>query len=287
MKKKWYPYLLILPVALVMVLLYGYPILLTLIQSFNEVNLLTSEMTFTGLQNYIKVFNDPTFYTTLGLTFKYTVVTVFLKVSLGFLFAYLLNSRIYARRQFRFMHLIPWAIPQVAVATLWQWILDGEYGYLNYFLTSLGLIDEPIAFLSNPTTAFYATAFVDAWLGISLVCLMFLSGLQSINPALYEAAEMDGAGSYRKFKDITIPGIKKVFTTVLTLVSIWTFNSFNVIFVLTQGGPMRSTETLMIRIYQEAFSRFDIGLSSTLSVISFLILTLLTLIYMRGLREDG
>lgn len=287
MNKKWYPYLLILPVVLVMLVLYGYPILLTFIQSFNKVSLLTSEMTFVGLENYIKVFQDPSFYTTLGLTFKYTVVTVFLKIFLGFLSAYLLNSTIYARKQFRFLHLIPWAIPQVAVATLWKWILDGDYGYLNYFLAKLVLIDKPIAFLSNPETAFYATAFVDAWLGISLVCLMFLSGLQSISPSLYEAAKIDGAGKVRQFMDITMPGIKKVFTTVLTMVTIWTFNSFNVIFVLTEGGPMRSTETLMIRIYQEAFSRFDIGFSATLSVISFGILTILTLVYMRGLREDG
>ena len=285
-QEKWIPYTLLLPSLILIVALYGYPILLTFWQSFNEVNLLTSTTEFIGLNNYKDIFRDPSFYATLGITVKYTFITVLLKIFLGFGFAYILSRKIFLKKQFRFLVLIPWAIPQVAVSTLWSWILNGEYGYLNYYLMDIGLISEPLRFLSDPNLAFYCASFVDAWIGISLVSMMFLSGLEAIPRSLYEAAEVDGAGYFKQFIDITIPGIKKLFMTVLILVTIWTFNSFNVIYVLTKGGPMRATETLIIRIYQEAFSRFDLGMSSTLTVITVVILSIMTLIYVRGLNSD-
>ena len=285
-QEKWIPYTLLLPSLILIVALYGYPILLTFWQSFNEVNLLTSTTEFIGLNNYKDIFRDHSFYATLGITVKYTFITVLLKIFLGFGFAYILSRKIFLKKQFRFLVLIPWAIPQVAVSTLWSWILNGEYGYLNYYLMDIGLISEPLRFLSDPNLAFYCASFVDAWIGISLVSMMFLSGLEAIPRSLYEAAEVDGAGYFKQFIDITIPGIKKLFMTVLILVTIWTFNSFNVIYVLTKGGPMRATETLIIRIYQEAFSRFDLGMSSTLTVITVVILSIMTVIYVRGLNSD-
>lgn len=279
------PYLLLLPAMLLLVLLYAYPILITIIQSFSKVNLLTNQSEFIGLANYRQAFLDPGFYSTFALTFKYTAVTVFLKMGLGFLYAALLSADLYFKKPLRFLLLLPWAIPQVAVGTFWQWILDGNYGYLNYFLMTLNIIKEPIAFLSNPDTAFYSVAFVDAWVGIPLISLTLISGFEAIPRNLYEAADIDGASKFRQFFDITIPGIRKVFISILTLVTIWTFNSFNIIYVLTQGGPMRATETVIIRIYQEAFSRFDFGMSATLTVMAVGILTVLTLFYMRGGRE--
>ena len=277
-KSKMLPYLLLLPCFLVVIILYGYPMLLTFINSFNKVNLLTGSSDFIGLANYKSIFNDPQFYKSLSVTVKYTVITVFLKIFLGFLLAYLLSSNIFAKKQFRFLVLIPWAIPQVAVSTLWKWILDGRYGYINYFFMKLGITKSPILFLSDPNIALYCAAFVDAWLGISFVSMMFLAALEQIPTSLYEASEIDGANKTRQFFDITLPGIRQTFVTILILVTIWTFNSFNVIYVLTQGGPMRSTETLIIKIYQEAFSRFNIGASSALTMIVVVILSLMTFI---------
>lgn len=280
------PYLLLLPCFLVVIILYGYPMVLTFINSFNRVNLLTGSSDFIGLANYKSIFNDPQFYKSLSVTVKYTIITVFLKIFLGFLLAYLLSSNIFAKKQFRFLVLIPWAIPQVAVSTLWKWILDGRYGYINYFFMKLGITKSPILFLSDPNIALYCAAFVDAWLGISFVSMMFLAALEQIPTSLYEAAEIDGANKRRQFFDITLPGIKHTFVTILILVTIWTFNSFNVIYVLTQGGPMRSTETLIIKIYQEAFSRFNIGASSALTMIVVVILSLMTFIYSRRLLNE-
>lgn len=285
-KSKILPYLLLLPCFLVVIILYGYPMVLTFINSFNRVNLLTGSSDFIGLANYKAIFNDPQFYKSLSVTVKYTIITVFLKIFLGFLLAYLLSSNIFAKKQFRFLVLIPWAIPQVAVSTLWKWILDGRYGYINYFFMKLGITKSPILFLSDPKIALYCAAFVDAWLGISFVSMMFLAALEQIPTSLYEAAEIDGANKRRQFFDITLPGIKHTFVTILILVTIWTFNSFNVIYVLTQGGPMRSTETLIIKIYQEAFSRFNIGASSALTMIVVVILSLMTFIYSRRLLNE-
>lgn len=285
-KSKMVPYLLLLPCFLVVIILYGYPMLLTFINSFNKVNLLTGSSDFIGLANYKSIFNDPQFYKSLSVTVKYTVITVFLKIFLGFLLAYLLSSNIFAKKQFRFLVLIPWAIPQVAVSTLWKWILDGRYGYINYFFMKLGITKSPILFLSDPNIALYCAAFVDAWLGISFVSMMFLAALEQIPTSLYEAAEIDGANKTRQFFDITLPGIRQTFVTILILVTIWTFNSFNVIYVLTQGGPMRSTETLIIKIYQEAFSRFNIGASSALTMIVVVILSLMTFIYSRSILNE-
>lgn len=285
-KSKMLPYLLLLPCFLVVIILYGYPMVLTFINSFNKVNLLTGSSDFIGLANYKSIFNDPQFYKSLSVTVKYTVITVFLKIFLGFLLAYLLSSNIFAKKQFRFLVLIPWAIPQVAVSTLWKWILDGRYGYINYFFMKLGITKSPILFLSDPNIALYCAAFVDAWLGISFVSMMFLAALEQIPTSLYEAAEIDGANKRRQFFDITLPGIRQTFVTILILVTIWTFNSFNVIYVLTQGGPMRSTETLIIKIYQEAFSRFNIGASSALTMIVVVILSLMTFIYSRSMLNE-
>lgn len=285
-KKKLTPYILILPVLLFLLAVYGYPLLLTFKHSFQEVSLIGNADTFIGFNNYKAVLTDSEFYGTLTLTVKWTVLTVALKIGIGFTMALLLNSNIYLLKLNRFLLLIPWAIPQVVVAILWSWILDGQYGYLNYYLQELGWIHEEIRWLSEPSLAFIATAFVDAWIGIPLITMIFLSGLNGIPESLYEAAKVDGANTFQQFIHITLPNLKKIILIALTLTTIWTFNSFNVIYVLTGGGPMGGTETIMIKIYKEAFGKYDLGMSATLSVTVFIILSLLSLFYWRQLNKD-
>ena len=286
--KKYIPYILITPVLLVILLLYAYPILMILIQSFNKVSIVDNNYTFIGLDNFTNFFNDGTFRFTLLLTLKYTVITVTLKLIIGFSMALVLNSETYFNRTLRFLTLIPWTIQQVSVAVIWKWIFDGNYGYLNYILLKLGLIEKNILWLSDPKLALISASIVDTWLGISFVSMIFLAALNSIDKSLYESSKIDGANSIQSFRHITIPSIKKVFIITGTLVSIWTFNSFNVIYVLTRGGPMRKTETFVIRIYQEAFEKFNIGSSSAISVIVFLLLLLLTVVYIKLIfNKDG
>lgn len=286
--KKYIPYILITPVLLVILLLYAYPIIMILIQSFNKVSIVDNNYTFIGLDNFTNFFNDGTFRFTLLLTLKYTVITVTLKLIIGFSMALVLNSETYFNKTLRFLTLIPWTIQQVSVAVIWKWIFDGNYGYLNYILLKLGLIEKNILWLSDPKLALISASIVDTWLGISFVSMIFLAALNSIDKSLYESSKIDGANSIQSFRHITIPSIKKVFIITGTLVSIWTFNSFNVIYVLTRGGPMRKTETFVIRIYQEAFEKFNIGSSSAISVIVFLLLLLLTVVYIKLIfNKDG
>ncbi|MDY5437405.1 sugar ABC transporter permease [Peptostreptococcus porci] len=286
--KKYIPYILITPVLLVILLFYAYPIIMILIQSFNKVSIVDNNYTFIGLDNFTNFFNDGTFRFTLLLTLKYTVITVTLKLIIGFSMALVLNSETYFNKTLRFLTLIPWTIQQVSVAVIWKWIFDGNYGYLNYILLKLGLIEKNMLWLSDPKLALISASIVDTWLGISFVSMIFLAALNSIDKSLYESSKIDGANSIQSFRHITIPSIKKVFIITGTLVSIWTFNSFNVIYVLTRGGPMRKTETFVIRIYQEAFEKFNIGSSSAISVIVFLLLLLLTVVYIKLIfNKDG
>ncbi|AHM57900.1 carbohydrate ABC transporter membrane protein 1, CUT1 family (plasmid) [Peptoclostridium acidaminophilum DSM 3953] len=280
------PYALIAPVLIFMIIVYGYPLLLTFKYSFQDVSLIGSKSIFVGLANYKRVLTDPKFYNTLILTLKWTVLTVALKIGFGFILAMFLNGEIYLKKIYRFLVLIPWAIPQVVVSILWAWILDGQYGYLNYYLQKMGLIENAIYWLSSPRLAFISTSVVDAWIGIPLVTMIFLSGLSAIPDSFYEAARVDGANALQKFVHITLPSMKKVILIALTLTTIWTFNSFNVIFVLTGGGPMGGTETMMIRIYKETFGKYNLGMSATLSVAVFVILTALSIFYWKQINKD-
>ena len=284
-KKRLTPYCLIAPVLIFMIIVYGYPLLLTFKYSFQNVSLISNNSTFVGFENFKNVLTNPKLYSTIILTFKWTLLTVFLKISIGFIMALFLNGKIYIKKVNRFLVLIPWAIPQVVVAILWSWILDGQYGYLNYFLEQIGIINGPLSWLSDTSLAFISTAVVDAWMGIPLITMMFLSALSNIPESLYEAAKVDGANVFKRFIHITIPSIKTVLLIVLNLTTIWTFNSFNVIYVLTGGGPMRATETIIIKIYEEAIGKYNLGISSTLSVIVFVILTVLSLAYFKQINK--
>ena len=285
-KKKLTPYGLITPVLVFIIIVYGYPLLLTFKYSFQEVSLIGNENIFVGFRNYIRVLTDPKFYNTLVLTFKWAAFTISLKIAIGFIMALFLNGELYFKKTLRFLTLVPWAIPQIVVAILWSWILDGQYGYLNYYLQKFGFTDEVVRWLSNPKLAFISTSAVDAWIGIPLITMMFLSGLSSIPESLYEAAKVDGASLFQRFIYITLPTMKKVIIIALTLTSIWTFNAFNIIYVLTGGGPMDGTETMMIRIYHEAFGKYNLGMSSTLSVTVFIILTILSIFYWKQINKD-
>lgn len=286
-QKRFQPYILLLPLFVVVALLFGYPIYRIISGSFFKIAIINGEMDFVGLENFRKVFSAKFFLPTLSLTFRYAIVTVFLKLSLGFVMALFMNSDMYFSKFLKFMSLLPWAMQQVAVAVIWKWILDGNYGYLNFYLQKLGLMHENISFLSNPGMAFFAASFVDTWLGLPMVSMIFMAGLSNINPSLYESAKIDGAGVISRFIHITCPCIKRVFLVTLTLVSIWTFNSFNVIFVLTGGGPMRSTETLMLKIYEQAFSKFNLGAAYALSSVVVVILFIFTMLYYKlEVEED-
>ena len=285
-RRSLFPYFLVFPAVAFLILLYAYPYLLTFIQSFQDVKLFGGKSSWVNFENYKFLLGDSNFIKNLKVTGKYTLITLILKIGLGFLFALLLNADIYGRKFIRFLFLLPWAMPQVAVAVVWKWIYDGKYGYLNQILSNLSLIEKNISWLADPEVTLFAVAVVDAWMGWPLITMMFLSGLEAIPDSLYEAAQMDGANSWSRFVHITLSEIRSIFLVVLTLVTIWTFNSFNVIYVLTQGGPLRSTENLMLRVYNESFQNFNFGVSSALTIIILLLLIILTSYYVYQMTKE-
>jgi multiple sugar transport system permease protein len=286
-KKKYVPYLFLLPSALFMLLVFLYPLYLTFKYSFLDISMLNPQSEFIGLKNFIKLFSSSDFTRSAGRTLKWTICSVSIKVSVGLLLALLLNKKIRGIKMYRILLLVSWAMPQTVSAIIWQWIYDGNYGYLNYFLKKFGIISQNLSWLGERKLAFMATVINDAWAGIPFMALVFLAGLQAIPESLYEAAEVDGANRIHKLFFITFPQLKNILLVASTLTFIWTFNSFNIIWILTKGGPIDATETLIIKIYRQAFGKFDMGLSSAMAVIVFLILILLSIIYWKIAVKEG
>lgn len=278
-EKNVLPYVFICPAVIFILAIFMYPLILTFKYSLSDKSMLSDKSYFVGFKNYIELFKNPEFIQSIKTTMYWTISSLSLKIILGTLLALLLNRKIKGVKIYRVLILLSWAMPQVASGVIWSWIYDGKYGYLNYFLMKLGLINENLLWLGQRKLAFLSTVVVDAWMGIPFIALMILSALQSIPKSIYEAADLDGASSFDKLRFITIPKIKPIVLTVTTLTTIWTFNSFNVIWVLTKGGPINSTETLPIKIYVEAFSKYNTSISSTMSVIVFIILSIFTFIY--------
>lgn len=285
-KKRYIPYLFLLPSALFMILVFLYPLYLTFKYSFQNISMLDSQSQFVGLNNFIDLFTSIDFTKTVIRTLKWTISSVSIKLSVGLILALLLNKKIRGIKIYRVLLLVSWSMPQTVSAIIWQWIYDGNYGYLNYFLKKFGIISQNLSWLGERKLAFIATVINDAWAGIPFMAFTLLAGLQSIPKSLYEAAEVDGANRIEKLFFITFPQLKSIILIVSTLSFIWTFNSFNIIWILTKGGPIDATETLIIKIYRQAFGKFNIGLSSAMAVIVFLILITLSIIYWKIAVKD-
>lgn len=280
------PYLFILPSALFMLLVFLYPLYLTFKYSFFQISMLSPESQFIGFKNFLDLFTKYDFVNVCKRTIIWTISSVFIKASVGLILALLLSKEIRGIKIYRVLVLIPWAMPQSISAITWAWIYDGNYGYLNYFLEKFGFISQNLSWLGERKLAFISTLMMDAWAGIPFMALVLLAGLQAIPESIYEAAEVDGANRFNKFFLITLPQLRNVIFVATMLSFIWTFNSFNIIWVLTKGGPVDATETIIIKIYRQAFGRFDIGVSSAMSVIVFLILMTFTFIYWKIVSTD-
>jgi multiple sugar transport system permease protein len=298
MRKTSVPYILVSPLLIAFVVLIGFPLYKVLETSFYKASFLNPQVRlFVGFSNYQWLFNfkypNPKvsyFVGAFGRSLLWVGCSVALKVVVGLLAAILLDSPyLIGKKIYRSLLIIPWAIPWAMAAMMWAWTLNPQFGIVNSILLRLGLTDSPISFLSTPTSAFIATFVVDAWAGMPFMVIMFLSGLQSIPSSLYEAARLDGANEWRQLFKITIPMIRPVILTVSLLSMVWTFNSFDIIWVLTQGGPLRSTETLPIAIYNTSFRmlRFGgIGKASAMTIAQVLLVTIISIFYIRTMRES-
>jgi len=266
------PYLYALPALLVMAMVVLYPFIYNVIISFSNMNLEHfRDWKFKGIRNYVNVLTDPKFFWFLFKTVLWTVTNVFFHVTIGVFLAILLNKNIKAKNFFRVILILPWAVPQYITALNWRGLFNSEYGAVNQVLALLGI--ERVQWLSTEWGAFMACLITNIWLGFPFMMIVALGGLQSIPDALYEAAEIDGASWYDKLRYITIPLLKPVMIPAITLGIIWTFNNFNVVWLVSNGGePSDQTHILVSWVYKVGLNYFRIGYAAAFSMIIFLML---------------
>ncbi|WP_415950949.1 carbohydrate ABC transporter permease [Streptomyces sp. KLOTTS4A1] len=240
-----------------------------------------------GLDNYTAILTDSVFWDRLGWTLVWTVSCVTLSFALGLGLAMMLNRKVRGRGFYRMALILPWAVPAFVSVFTWRLLFNERSGLLNSLLTGGGI--DAIPWLNDPTWAKISVIMVNVWLGVPFMLIAMLGGLQSIPGDLYEAAEMDGASAWQRFRHITLPGLKPVASTVVLISGIWTFNMFPVIFLLTRGGPGDSTEILVTYAYRLSFvvSPRDYAGSAAWGVLILALLSLFAVIYRRALRKQG
>jgi len=278
---------LLLPAAVAVFGVIIYPVIRTLIISFLNVNsALATDTPFVGLSNYTHLLTNPSFWSPMGRTLYFTIVSTALELGFGLIVAGLLNARLKARWLFRAVVVIPWAVPTIVSAAMWKGILNAQYGALNALLTQIGVIHEYQVWLGDPMTALNMVILADVWKMTPLVAFFLLAGLNSIPSELYEAAKIDRASWPRIFRSIVLPMLVPSISIVLVLRTIEAFKVFDIIYLMTRGGPVNGTQTIAYYAYVTAFSDQNFGLGSALSVFIVLVILMLTTVYLRLLRRS-
>lgn len=263
----------------------AFPFLRSIYLSFTDTRLLTGKGDPVGFDNFIEIFADPFFPSALGNTAVWTFGGVALQLVFGVLGALLLNNRFKLRGVVRGLAMVPWATPSVLVALIWLWMLDPNRGIINGILLSVGLIDEPVAFLADSQTAMATLIVVDAWQGVPFFAVMVLAALQGVPEDLKESARMDGAGHWGVFRNVVLPSILPTILITVVLRLIWTSNYIDLAYVLTSGGPARATTTVPLLSYLTAYKGGEIGLGSAYAMVHAVLLTVLVVLYIRATRE--
>lgn len=287
MSAAWTPYLYLAPTILTLSLVFLLPLLYGIWASFQGDGSAANGGRFIGVQNYRIALSSSTFRESLTVSVVFTVVSVAAGYLAGLGGALLLNQKFPGRSVAGAALIVPWAMPFVVAAIVWGWLLDFQYGLVNYLATVTGLSAAPIGWLTDPKVALFSVTIVQVWKLFPLAMVMLLAGLKSIPQELYEAARVDGAGRWRSFLAITLPGLRGVSLVLILLLTIWAFGrSFTAIFVMTGGGPAGATETLVIRTFLEGFRSFHLELASALGVIIMLISAVFTALYFWSLGRD-
>lgn len=277
-------YLFMVPAVLIVTMMIIYPIIYGFVLSLYDTNLV-NRWDFVGVRNFIFIFNNPHFVNSLWVTIRFTLIVVAGHFLFGLLFALLLNKKMKCRLLFRSILMIPWLFPEIVLGILWSWILNPVFGIANYALISLGILNEPVSWLGSIEYAFTSLSFVAIWRGFPFVMLMLLAGLQAIPDDLYEAGEIDGCSGFKTLLHITLPLLLPVLSVTLILNTVIWFRHFNLVQILTFGGPANSTMLVSNHIFNSAFSNFRFGEAAAMSVVIFLICFILGGVYRWALKR--
>ena len=275
-----YPYALVSPAVLIAAVIVLLPMVYTAALSlFQYVLWKPKDVHFIWLGNYAAAIKDPVFRVSLLHTLLWIVGVIALQFLLGFCTALLLNRDFFWRGLARSLILIPWVTPSVITSLMWRWMYDGNAGVINHILKQLGLITKFVPWLAGSTTALPAVMVALMWQGFPFFAIMILAGLQSIPRDYYEAAETDGASWARRFFSVTVPLLSPVIFTTLLLRTIWVANSFDVIYIMTGGGPGYSTYTVPLYSYLTAYKTLNFGFASTLAVAMTIVVGAIVALY--------
>lgn len=272
-------WLFVMPAIIIVGLLFVYPFLSSIYFSFTTKNLLSPNYQFVGLENYRKVLADPDFWNSFFNSLKWTFFSLVGQVLVGFILALAIHRIKRFKWLYRTLLIIPWAFPTIVIAFSWQWILNGVYGYLPNLIVKLGLMNNPPAFFTDSTWAFVCLVGINIWFGAPLIMVNVLSALQTVPQEQFEAARIDGASSWQVFRFITLPHIRVVIGLLVVLRTIWIFNNFDIVYLLTGGGPSNATTTLPIFAYNLGWGTQLLGRSSAVTVLLFLFLLTICLLY--------
>ena len=269
----------VLPAIIIVGLLFVYPFFSSIYFSFTNKHLIMPRYKFVGLANYKAVLSDPNFYNAFFNSLKWTVFSLLGQVLVGFVLALALHRVRRFKKLYRTLLIVPWAFPTIVIAFSWQWILNGVYGYLPNLIVKLGLMNRVPGFLTESTWAFICLVFINIWFGAPMIMVNVLSALQTVPEEQFEAARIDGASSWQVFRFVILPHIKVVVGLLVVLRTVWIFNNFDIIYLITGGGPSNATTTLPIFAYNLGWGTKLLGRASAVTVLLFIFLLAVCFIY--------
>jgi len=277
---RWRPYLFVSPVLIYLLLFQVYPVFREIQISFTDASLLKPLAgDWVGFENYIDILSSERFYQMLRVTLIYTVGSVVGTIVVALLAALFMNRPFLGIGVARALITVPWAAPDVAIVLIFVWIFNNQYGVVNYLLSQAGIIQTYQRWLDNPANAMPVVLFITIWKIFPFSALVLLAALQSIPDELFEAARVDGADQLNVFKNVMLPWISPTLAIVTLLVTIWSLRRFSIVWLLTQGGPVLTTNTLVIDVYRESFKNLHLGYGAAIGVIGLVISLIATGIY--------
>ncbi|WP_284645487.1 carbohydrate ABC transporter permease [Paenibacillus silviterrae] len=279
-------YVLMSPVLLyllaVMVLPFGWAVYLSFTNKVVGV-----PATFIGFKNYIDLMKESLFWKAVWNTLLFTVVAVAGKTVFGMIMALVLNEKIIFRNVFRVLLFLPWTIPTIVSVFTWQWIYSDVGGVLNYMLMKTGMLKQPVGWLATPDLAMFSVILVNVWRGIPFMGIAILAGLQTISREMYEAAMLDGAGAIKRFFYMTLPSVKEVTILAAVMTTIWTLNDFEIIWLLTRGGPSNGTQVLSTLSYTIGFLNMNLGKAIAIAILTMPpLIMLINIVTKRSLSKE-
>lgn len=282
-------YLFILPAVVFMIAFVGYPILYNIILSFQHVDLMalsSGVRESVGLRNYMDLFNNPVLKIALWNTFFFSVMCIALQFTIGFAFALFFNLDFKFSKPIRGLIMVAWLIPMTITALNFKFMFSLKGGIINELLMTLGIIQNPIEWLIGPKSAMWSLIITNVWIGIPFNMILLVTGLSTVPSSIYESASIDGANWFQKLFYITIPSIKTSILAVITLGFIYTFKVFDLVFLMTNGGPINATEVLSTLAYRYSFDQFNFSMGAAAANILCLILLAISIIYIKLIKED-